>query len=89
MITRRETRRSWYDHGLEFTGTRVVYKQRFDHGKDPNRYEALVREFLAGALHDEIRHAFGVEILDRIVDTVTTLVTGGPKLAEPPEDPAP
>lgn len=85
MRTRWETRSGWYDHDLEFTGTRVIYKQWFDHGKDPNRSEATVPEFLAGALHDDIRHAFGGEILDEVVATVERLTTGGPGVAEPPD----
>ena len=77
------TQQGMFDHDLEFDGLRMVYKQWFDPGKDPNRYEASVPEFLAGALHDELRVAFGQEFLDEIVKTVDRLTTGGPGVAEP------
>lgn len=83
--TRWETRQGWYDHDLEFTGTKLIYKQWFDSGKDPNRYEATVPEFLAGAIHAELREACGDRVLGDIIDTVTSLTSGGPAVAEPPD----
>lgn len=85
MRTRWETRSGPYDHELEFTGTRVVYKQWFDHGKDPNRSEVTVPEFLDGALHDDIRHYYGQQVLAEVIEVVDSLTTGGPGVAIPPE----
>ena len=85
MKTRWEVRAGWYDHDLEFTGNRIIYKQWFDSGKDPNRYEAAAHEFLAGELHGEIRYAFGERVLNEVVETVARLTSGGPGIAEPPD----
>ncbi len=70
---------------LEFDGTRIVFKDWWDPGHDPNRSEATVPEFLAGKLHDEIARELGQRVLDEAIESVTTLTTGGPGVAEPPD----
>ncbi|MDJ0954543.1 MAG: hypothetical protein QNJ81_12770 [Acidimicrobiia bacterium] len=70
---------------LEFDGTRIVFKDWWDPGHDPNRTVATVPEFLAGKLHSEIARELGRDVLDEALESVTTLTTGGPGVAEPPD----
>ena len=70
---------------LEFDGTRVVLKDWWDPGHDPNRMVATVPEFLDGKLHPEIVHELGQSVLEEALESVTVLTTGGPGVAEPPD----
>jgi len=70
---------------LLFDGTRVIYKDWWDSGHDPNRTEASVPEFLGGALHDTVVRELGQAVLDEALETVELLTTGGPGIAEPPD----
>ena len=70
---------------LEFDGTCLVFKDWWDPGHDPNRTEATVPEFLGGKLHAEIVRELGQRVLDEALESVTTLTTGGPGVAEPPD----
>lgn len=70
---------------LEFTGNTIVYKDWWDPGHDPNRTVVSVPDFLSGALHHEIETELGRRVLDEAIETVSTLTTGGPGVAEPPD----
>ena len=70
---------------LEFTGTRVIFKDWWDPGHDPNRSEASVPEFLDGKLHSVIERELGRQVLDEAIASVELLTTGGPGVAEPPD----
>ncbi len=70
---------------LEFDGNRVIFKDWWDPGHDPNRSEATVTEFLAGKLHAEIERELGQGVLEEAIDVVARLTTGGPGVAEPPD----
>lgn len=85
MQTRWTTTSGWYDHVLELEGFKLVYKQWFDSGKDPNRYDVPFHEFLDGRLHDELRVGYGEAVLQEVVATVERVMAGGPGVAEPPD----
>ena len=85
MQTRWTTVEGWYEHEVEFDGRRVVYKQWFDSGKDPNRCEIAVHDFVAGRVPDDLRAAFGPARLAGMIETVDRLTSGGPGVGEPPE----
>lgn len=70
---------------LEFDGTRIIFKDWWDPGHDPNRSEATVADFLDGALHREIERELGRDVLEEAMATVELLTTGGPGVAEPPD----
>ena len=70
---------------LEFDGDKIVFKDWRDHGHDPNRTEVPAHEFLAGALHDEIRTELGQAVHDETLESVQLLTPGGPGVAESPE----
>ncbi len=70
---------------LLFDGTRLVFKDWWDPGHDPNRTEASVPDFLAGKLHAEIERELGRSVLEEALETVAMLTTGGPGIAEPPD----
>ncbi len=70
---------------LLFDGTRLVFKDWWDPGHDPNRTEASVPDFLAGKLHSEIERELGRSVLEEALETVAMLTTGGPGIAEPPD----
>lgn len=69
---------------LEFDGTKVIFKDWWDPGHDPNRTEATVPEFLEGKLHHEIRSELGSRVLEEALANVELLTSGGPGVAEPP-----
>jgi len=69
---------------LEFDGARVMFKDWWDPGHDPNRSEATVPEFLGGKLHDDIDRELGRRVLDEAIEVVEQLTTGGPGVGEPP-----
>ncbi len=71
---------------LEFDGNRIIFKDWWDPGHDPNRSEATVTEFLSGELHHEIERELGRRVLDEAIASVETLTTGGPGVAEPPDE---
>jgi hypothetical protein len=58
---------------LEFDGDKIVFKDWRDHGHDPNRTEVPAHEFLAGALHDEIRTELGQAVHDEALESVQLL----------------
>jgi len=70
---------------LMLEGQIVVFKDWWDPGHDPNRWEATLAEFLDGKLHREILRHFHQSVLNEAIETVETLMTGGPGVAEPPE----
>jgi hypothetical protein len=70
---------------LEFDGTRVIFKNWWDPGHNPNRSEATVPEFLAGKLHGDIERELGRGVLEEAIEVVDALTTGGPGVAEPPD----
>ncbi len=69
---------------LDFDGTRVIYKDWWDPGHDPDRTEMTVTEFLGGKMYHEITQELGPRILAEALETVEHLTTGGPGVAEPP-----
>jgi hypothetical protein len=71
---------------LEFDGRQIVYKDWWDPGHDPNRTVATVPEFLGGKLHSEIETELGSRVLEEALAAVERLTSGGPGLAEPPDD---
>ena len=77
--------RHYHTVELEFDGNRVVFKDWWDPGHDPNRSSATVPEFLGGALLREIESELGTAVLEEALATVELLTTGGPGVAEPPE----
>ena len=77
--------RDYHTVELEFDGNKIVFKDWWDHGHDPNRTEVPAHEFLAGALHDEIRNELGQAVLDEALESVEQLTSGGSGVAEPPE----
>jgi len=85
MQTSWATISGWYEQVLVLEGRQLVNKQWFDSGKDPNRHDVPVHEFLSGHLHDEIRHAYGERVLGEVIETVEALTSGGPGAAEPPD----
>ena len=70
---------------LEFTGTKMIFKDWWDSGHDPNRTEATVAEFLGGKLHQQIIDELGQRVLDEALANVDLLTSGGPGVAEPPD----
>ena len=70
---------------LIFDGNKIIYKDWWDPGHDPNRTEASIAEFFDGALHAEIEKELGRVVLDEALATVEMLTSGGPGLAEPPD----
>lgn len=70
---------------LMLEGQRMVLKDWWDPGHDPNRSEATMAEFLDGELHEEILQHFSQSVLDEAIETVSTLMVGGPGVAEPPD----
>lgn len=70
---------------LIFDGNKIVFKDWWDPGHDPNRSEATVADFLGGSLHEEIRRELGESVLNEALATVDMLTTGGPGVAEPPD----
>jgi len=85
--TRWHLARDYHTVELEFTGNRIVFKDWWDPGHDPNRAVATAAEFLAGALHLDIERELGRAVLDEVIATVTRLTSGGPGVAEPPAGP--
>lgn len=83
--TRWQKAENYHTVELEFDGTRIVFKDWWDPGHDPNRTIATVPEFLAGKLHTEIVRELGQTVLEEALDSVTLLTTGGPGVAEPPD----
>lgn len=77
--------RDYHSVELEFTGNRIIFKDWWDPGHDPNRSEATVTDFLNGRLHREIEQELGREVLEEALATVELLTTGGPGIAEPPD----
>ena len=71
---------------LEFTGNKIIYKDWWDPGHDPNRTEVTVPDFLDGKLHREIETEMGRRVLDEAIESVELLTTGGPGVAEPPDE---
>ena len=69
---------------LEFEGNKIVYKDWWDSGHDPNRTEMTVDEFLGGKMHFEITKEMGPHILAEALETVERLTSGGSGVAEPP-----
>ena len=70
---------------LDFDGTRVIYKDWWDPGHDPNKTVMTVPEFLEGRMHTEIGNELGVRVLEEAIETVERLTSGGPGVAEPPD----
>ena len=70
---------------LIFTGHKVVYKDWWDPGHDPNQTELTIAAFLAGELHETISRELGPAVLAEALDTVELLTTGGPGVGEPPD----
>lgn len=70
---------------LAFDGNKIIYKDWWDPGHDPNRTEVSIPDFLAGVLHDEIESELGRLVLDEALATVELLTSGGPGTAEPPD----
>ena len=70
---------------MEFDGTKVIYRDWWDPGHDPNRTEMTVPEFLGGKLHYEIGLEMGTRVLEEAPETVACLTSGGPGVAEPPD----
>lgn len=76
---------SYHTVELEFAGNRVIYKDWWDPGHDPNRTVMTVPEFLEGMMHAEITHELGARVLVEALETVALLTSGGPGVAEPPD----
>jgi hypothetical protein len=70
---------------LIFDGTKIVFKDWWDPGHDPNRIEISISDFLGGGLHREIEKELGRSVLDEALATVDQLTSGGPGVAEPPD----
>ena len=83
--TRWEKAANYHTVQLEFDGTKVIYKDWWDPGHDPNRTEMTVPEFLGGKLHYEIGLEMGTRVLEEALETVAQLTSGGPGVAEPPD----
>ena len=64
--------RDYHTVELEFDGNKIVFKDWWDHGHDPNRTEVPAHEFLAGALHDEIRNELR-EDFDALLDSILSV----------------
>lgn len=70
---------------LLFDGNKIIYKDWWDPGHDPNRTEVSIADFLNGALHREIEKELGNSVPEEAVGTVELLTSGGPGVAEPPD----
>lgn len=70
---------------LIFDGNKIVLKDWWDPGHDPNRTEATIDRFLNGELHDTITRELGSKVLEEALETVERLTSGGPGVAEPPD----
>ena len=77
--------RDFHTVELEFDGNKMIFKDWWDPGHDPNRTEVPAHEFVAGALHQEIKAELGQAVLDEALATVERLTSGGPGIAEPPD----
>jgi hypothetical protein len=84
MRTHWQKAENYHTVELDFDGARVIFKDWWDPGHDPNKTVATVPEFLAGKLHTEIVAELGQAVLDEALETVALLTTGGPGVAEPP-----
>lgn len=83
--TQWERAENYHTVELAFDGNRVIYKDWWDPGHDPNRTVMTVPEFLGGAMHGTIARELGQAVLEEALETVALLTTGGPGVAEPPE----
>lgn len=78
--------RDYHTVELEFDGNKIIFKDWWDPGHDPNRTEVSISDFLSGALHGEIRRELGEAVLTEALEAVDQLTSGGPGVAEPPDE---
>ncbi len=84
-ITHWEKAGNYHTVELIFDGNKIIFKDWWDSGHDPNRTELTIHAFLGGELHDTIVKELGPAVLAEALETVDRLTSGGPGVAEPPD----